>query len=95
MFPEVAAALRLGPKITWPRAEPGASAARCRDQRPSFGALIMALAFYETAPTNAAETTLPPDEAEHVRTYRKFVLYMRIAACAVPLLMAFVLYWTT
>jgi hypothetical protein len=55
----------------------------------------MALAFYETAPTTEAETTLPPDEAAHVRTYRKFVFFMRIAACAVPLLMAFVLYWTT
>lgn len=55
----------------------------------------MALAFYETAPANEAETTLPPEEAAHVRTYRKFVFLMRIAACAVPLLMAFVLYWTT
>lgn len=55
----------------------------------------MALAFYETAPTTEAEATLPPNEAEHVRTYRKFVFTMRIAACAVPLLMAFVLYWTT
>jgi hypothetical protein len=55
----------------------------------------MALAFYESMPTTEAETALPPDEAAHVRTYRKFVFYMRIAACAVPLLMAFVLYWTT
>jgi hypothetical protein len=55
----------------------------------------MALAFYEAAQTNEAETMLPPDESEHVRTYRKFVFSMRIAACAVPLFMAFLLHWTT
>jgi hypothetical protein len=76
-------------------AEPAASAARCPDQKQLFGALIMALAFYETAPTYEGETTLSPDKAEHVRTYRKFVFYMRIAACAAPLLVVFVLYWTT
>jgi hypothetical protein len=55
----------------------------------------MALAFYETTSATEAETALLPDEAAHVRTYRKFVAFARIAACAVPLLMAFVLYWTT
>jgi hypothetical protein len=71
------------------------SAARCQDQKQSFGVLIKALAFYETAPTYEAEATLSPDEAAHVRTYRKFVFYMRIVACAVPLFMAFLLFLTT
>ncbi len=55
----------------------------------------MALAFTESAAAYEAEATLPPEEAAHVRTYRKFVFFMRIAACAVPLFMAFLLYWTT
>ncbi len=56
----------------------------------------MALAYYESAPTAEAETTLAADdEAAHVRTYRKFVFAMRIVACAVPLFMAFLLHWTT
>jgi hypothetical protein len=55
----------------------------------------MALAFYEAEPTYEAEAALSPDETEHVRTYRKFVRYMTIAACAVPFFVAFLLHWTT
>jgi hypothetical protein len=36
-----------------------------------------------------------PDIAMHAETYRKFTVYARIAACAVPLFMVFLLYWTT
>jgi hypothetical protein len=34
------------------------------------------------------------ETAEHIVTYRKFVLYARCAAFAVPFFMAFILYWT-
>ncbi len=61
----------------------------------------MALAFHEAfhdaaheaSPTHEDESTLSPDVEAHVRTYRKFVRFARIAACGVPFLMAFVLYW--
>jgi hypothetical protein len=46
----------------------------------------MTRGIYEPAPA------LSPDEAEHVRTYRKFVRYMRIAACVLPLFVAFLLF---
>ncbi len=55
----------------------------------------MAFAYYETAPTYEAESTLSPELTDHVRMYRKFVRYATIGFCGVPLLMAFVLYWTT
>ncbi len=35
------------------------------------------------------------DMAEHERTYAKFVRGAQIAAATTPLLLAFVLYWTT
>jgi hypothetical protein len=53
----------------------------------------MALAFQEAAPLYRDESVLSPDVEEHVRTYRKFVHYAAIAACGVPVLVAFVLYW--
>lgn len=38
---------------------------------------------------------LSPDEEAHIRTYRKFAHRMLCAFCAVPLLLAFALYWST
>ncbi len=60
----------------------------------------MALAYYEatafeTAPLYRPDSTLSPDEDAHLRTYRKFVTLARTAAVCAPLLLAFVLYWTT
>lgn len=60
----------------------------------------MALAYYEgtafeAAPLYRSDSALSTDESTHVRMYRKFVTLARLAACGVPVLMAFVLYWTT
>ncbi len=60
----------------------------------------MALAVYddtglEAAPLYQPDTTLSPDESTHLRTYRKFVLFARIAAICSPVVLAFVLFWTT
>jgi hypothetical protein len=33
--------------------------------------------------------------SSHTQTYRKFVHWMQILACCTPILLAFVLYWTT
>lgn len=59
----------------------------------------MALAHYEgtgleAAPLYRADSALSPYETDHVRTYRKFVRLARLAACAVPFFVAFILYWT-
>src|ERR1700728_3044809 len=51
---------------------------------------VSTMTIYEPSLDEAA---LPSDEAEHVRTYRKFVHYMTAGACAVPVLVAFALYW--
>lgn len=49
----------------------------------------MALAFDEVK----LSPTTEPEMAEHVRTYRAFTFYVKLAIVAVPLLVAFVLYW--
>jgi hypothetical protein len=60
----------------------------------------MALAYYsdalvEPAPLYRSDASLTDEEGAHLRTYRKFVTFARCAAFAAPLLLAFVLYWTT
>ena len=60
----------------------------------------MALAYYdavhsEAAPLYRPDASLNFDEGVHLRTYRKFVTLARAAAFGAPLLLAFVLYWTT
>jgi hypothetical protein len=59
----------------------------------------MALAYYDRATPYEASYEASPlvaqEMTEHVRTYRKFVFFMRLAAFAVPFFVAFVLYWTT
>jgi uncharacterized membrane protein (DUF373 family) len=54
----------------------------------------MALAFDETERTRMAPGSLR-ETAVHVLTYRKFTVFATIGACAVPIVLAFVLYWTT
>jgi hypothetical protein len=58
----------------------------------------MALAFDDLTLRHGSRALVAQpmsDEAEHERTYRKFVFYARCAAIAVPFFMAFLLYWTT
>jgi hypothetical protein len=60
----------------------------------------MTLAFYDPTRTAEASQSREPvhvlgDMGEHEKTYRDFVFFARCAAFAVPLFMAFVLYWTT
>jgi len=55
----------------------------------------MALAFDEAEKPYRDSQQSIRETAEHVRAYRKFTFYVTIAACCVPLAMAFVLYWTT
>ncbi len=60
----------------------------------------MAFAYYdatglEAAPLYRLDSTLTMEESAHLRTYRRFVSFARAAALGAPLLLAFVLYWTT
>jgi len=55
----------------------------------------MALAFDEAETTYPASPGSPRETAVHVLTYRKFTVFVTIAAFAVPAMLAFVLYWTT
>lgn len=62
----------------------------------------MASTFYDRSYDEAPRSRNPAepmplvteDMAEHIVTYRKFVTYARCAAFAVPLFLAFILYWT-
>ena len=47
----------------------------------------------EAAPLYQSDVTLSPEDAAHVRMYKKFVTAARLAALSTPLMMAFVLYW--
>ncbi|HTJ01607.1 MAG TPA: hypothetical protein VL492_02365 [Methylovirgula sp.] len=53
---------------------------------------------YDEAPrARSPDQPLPlvtKDTAAHIVTYRKFVMYARCAAFAVPFFMAFILYWS-
>jgi hypothetical protein len=60
----------------------------------------MALAYYsdtglDVSPLYQPDATLSPDESDHLQTYRKFVLFARIAAICTPGVLAFVLFLTT
>lgn len=59
----------------------------------------MALAYYdaglEAAPLYRPDSSLSEYEDTHLRTYRKFLTFARAGAFFAPVLLAFVLYWTT
>ncbi len=60
----------------------------------------MTVAYFERAglyvsPLRQTDATPSPDESEHLRTYRHFVMFARAAAICTPAVLAFVLYWTT